>query len=90
VCSDWHFGGRWMTDPKTALQILKKYRFKKLVFIGDLFDSIRHLTDDEKKVVEYLKKLDVGKLYFKGNHDTDEHVRYIKDLGFEIVPEHEY
>jgi UDP-2,3-diacylglucosamine pyrophosphatase LpxH len=73
IISDLHLGSA-VSQPKKALAMLKGYSFRKLVLLGDIFDSLdfRHLNDDCWEFLKYVGKISREKKvrWVIGNHDV--------------------
>jgi UDP-2,3-diacylglucosamine pyrophosphatase LpxH len=75
IVSDTHLGSR-LSNSDHLLEILKDYRFKKLILLGDIFDDLNfnRLTKKDWNFLSYVRKLSSDKKDFEviwiiGNHD---------------------
>ena len=72
IISDLHLGSR-VSQPKKVLALLKNFSFRKLILLGDVFDSLdlRHLSSESWELLNYIGTLSrVCKVrWVKGNHD---------------------
>lgn len=72
IISDIHLGSFVSRADKT-LELLKKYSFKKLILLGDIFDDLNfsNLTQDHWKLLAYIGKISKTKKvrWIEGNHD---------------------
>ncbi len=72
IISDLHLGSS-VSQPERALELLKSFSFKKLILLGDVFDSLdfRHLTPEAWELLNYIGKIsrDRKVRWVKGNHD---------------------
>jgi len=74
IISDLHLGSS-VSQPKKVLEMLKKYSFRKLILLGDIFDSLdlRHFSEDSLKLIYYIGKIAKEKKvrWIQGNHDDE-------------------
>ncbi len=72
IISDIHLGSS-VAQPKKVLETLKKYSFKKLILLGDVFDNLnfKNLSQDGWELLQYFGKLSKTKKvrWVEGNHD---------------------
>lgn len=74
IISDLHLGSK-VSQPKKALEMLGDYEFRKLILLGDIFDSLdfRNLDADCWDFLNYIGKIsrnDYKKVrWVIGNHD---------------------
>lgn len=73
IISDLHLGSS-VSQPKKLLEMLKSYSFKKLILLGDIFDSLdlRYFSEDSLKLISYIGKISKEKKvrWVEGNHDA--------------------
>lgn len=75
IISDVHLGSK-VSRPKEALRTLRKYSFRRLILLGDIFDDLNfeRLTNDHLAFLSYIRSLSdlEGKpevVWVIGNHD---------------------
>ncbi len=72
VVSDIHLGSS-VSQPKKLLETLEKYSFRKLILLGDVFESLNfdNLSQDGWELLKYIGKLSRTKKvrWVEGNHD---------------------
>ena len=72
VISDLHLGSS-VSQPEKALALLKSYSFRKLILLGDIFDSLdfRDLSQECWDLLTYIGKISQDKKvrWVIGNHD---------------------
>ena len=72
IISDIHLGSS-VSQTKTLLGVLKKYSFKKLILLGDVFESLNfnHLSQENWEFLQYIGKISkTAKIrWVEGNHD---------------------
>lgn len=72
IISDLHLGSA-VSEPRKVLAMLRSYSFRKLVLLGDIFDSLdfRHLNADCWEFLNYVGKISKEKKvrWVIGNHD---------------------
>ena len=72
IISDIHLGSA-VAQPKKVLETLKKYSFRKLILLGDVFESLnfKNLSQDGWELLQYVGKLSKTKKvrWVEGNHD---------------------
>ncbi|MBD3238086.1 MAG: UDP-2,3-diacylglucosamine diphosphatase [Candidatus Moranbacteria bacterium] len=72
IVSDLHLGSK-MSRSRALIKLLKSYNFKKLILLGDIFDSLdfTDLTQQQWDFLTYLTKLSrqVKVRWVEGNHD---------------------
>lgn len=83
LISDVHLGSE-LSGSEPALAVLKKYEFKRLVLLGDIFDDLnfKRLNTQDWDFLSYIRKLSNPKrnidiVWIKGNHDPQ-----LEDLSF--------
>ncbi len=68
--------------------MLKKYSFRKLILLGDIFDSLdlRHFSEDSLKLISYIGKISKEKKvrWIQGNHDADLSEIFSAFLGAQV------
>lgn len=73
IISDIHLGTS-VSQSKEALAVIKKYSFRKLILLGDVFESLnfKNLSQDGWEFLSYIGKLSRTKKvrWVEGNHDT--------------------
>lgn len=73
ILSDLHLGSR-VAQPQKALKVLKSYSFRKLILLGDVFDSLdfRHLGPECWELLNHIGKIsrDTKVRWVWGNHDN--------------------
>jgi UDP-2,3-diacylglucosamine pyrophosphatase LpxH len=89
VFSDVHLGSP-TSRAYVLLNTLKKYRFKKLIIAGDMFDDIhfQHLTSSHWELLEHIGKISrrgVEVIWLEGNHDFKFYHFMAKMIG---IPAH--
>jgi UDP-2,3-diacylglucosamine pyrophosphatase LpxH len=72
IMSDLHLGSR-VSQAEKALKVLKNYNFRKLILLGDVFESMdfRNLTDECWDFLNYVGKISKDRKvrWVIGNHD---------------------
>jgi UDP-2,3-diacylglucosamine pyrophosphatase LpxH len=72
IISDLHLGSS-VSQPEKALEILKKFSFRKLILLGDIFDDLdfRNLSRGCWDLLNYIGKISKDKKvrWIIGNHD---------------------
>lgn len=72
IISDLHLGTR-VSQPKKVLELLKSYSFRKLILLGDIFDSLdfRNIPESSLELISYIGKIAEEKKvrWVIGNHD---------------------
>jgi len=74
IISDVHLGSN-VCEAKKLLKILKIYRFKRLIMVGDIFDNLnfKRLKKSQWKVLSYINMLaeipEIEFVWINGNHD---------------------
>jgi len=72
IISDLHLGTE-VSQPGKVLEMLKNYSFRKLILLGDVFDSMdfRHLKRDDWNLLNFIGELSRDKKvrWVIGNHD---------------------
>lgn len=72
IISDLHLGSR-VSQPKKVLAMLQSYSFRKLILLGDVFDSLdfRNIDKDCWELLNYIGKIAQDKKvrWVIGNHD---------------------
>ncbi len=72
IISDLHLGSK-VSQPEKVLEFLKSFSFRKLILLGDVFDSLdfRHLSPESWELLNYIGKISPEKKvrWVKGNHD---------------------
>ncbi|MFA7319114.1 MAG: metallophosphoesterase [Parcubacteria group bacterium] len=73
IISDLHLGSG-VSQPEKALKLLKSFSFRKLILLGDVFDSLdfRHLSAESWELLNYIGKISRDKKvrWVRGNHDN--------------------
>lgn len=74
ILSDLHLGTR-VSRSREARELLKKYDFRKLILLGDIFDDLNfdNLRDDDWKFISLIGKISkTNKVrWIEGNHDRN-------------------
>jgi UDP-2,3-diacylglucosamine pyrophosphatase LpxH len=72
IISDIHLGSS-VAQPRKVLKILQEYSFRKLILLGDVFESLnfKNLSQDGWELLQYIGKLSKTKKirWVEGNHD---------------------
>lgn len=72
IISDLHLG-TGVSQPKKVLELLKNYSFRKLILLGDIFDSLdfRNIPESSLELISYIGKVAEEKKvrWVIGNHD---------------------
>ncbi|MFA6338987.1 MAG: UDP-2,3-diacylglucosamine diphosphatase [Candidatus Paceibacterota bacterium] len=75
IFSDVHLGSE-VSRASTLLQVLKRYRFKRLIILGDMFDDLnfKRLKKEHWKLISYIRllsnpKRNIEVVWVLGNHD---------------------
>lgn len=72
IISDLHLGTS-VSQPKKVLELLKSYSFRKLILLGDIFDSLdfRNIPESSLELISYIGKVAEEKKvrWVIGNHD---------------------
>jgi len=72
IISDLHLGTS-VSQPEKVLELLKSYSFRKLILLGDIFDSLdfRHIPENTRELIIYIGKIAGEKKvrWVIGNHD---------------------
>jgi UDP-2,3-diacylglucosamine pyrophosphatase LpxH len=72
IISDLHLGTA-VSQPEKVLEILKGYSFRKLILLGDIFDSLdfRNIPKNSLELISYIGKIAKEKKvrWVIGNHD---------------------
>lgn len=72
IISDLHLGSS-VSQAEKALKLLKGYSFKKLILLGDVFESLdfRNLSKECWELLNYIGKISKDKKvrWIEGNHD---------------------
>lgn len=65
-----------LSGSEAALEILKKYKFKRLILLGDIFDNLnlKRINKNDWQFLSYIRKLsnpknDIEIVWIEGNHD---------------------
>lgn len=73
IVSDLHLGSK-ASQPEKVRKFLESFSFRKLVLLGDVFDSLdfRYLSSEAWELLRYIGKLSKDKKvrWVKGNHDN--------------------
>jgi len=73
IISDLHLGSG-VSQPEKVLKLLKSFSFRKLILLGDVFDSLdfRHLSAESWELLNYIGKISRDKKvrWVRGNHDN--------------------
>jgi len=87
IVSDIHLGSR-VSRASELLKLLKRYSFKKLILLGDIFEHLNfnNLTNEHWELLSYLKKIseDVEIIWIEGNHDVGLSKVMSNLVGFEV------
>jgi UDP-2,3-diacylglucosamine pyrophosphatase LpxH len=69
IISDLHLGSM-VAQPEKVLKLLKSYSFRKLILLGDVFDSLdfRHLSPECWELLNYIGQI---------SRDNDRKVRWV-------------
>ncbi|MBD3300633.1 MAG: UDP-2,3-diacylglucosamine diphosphatase [Candidatus Moranbacteria bacterium] len=74
IISDLHLGSQ-VSRSKEAVNLLKAYNFKKLILLGDIFDSLdfRDLKQKHWDFISYISKRSQKNkvIWVEGNHDKN-------------------
>jgi len=72
ILSDFHLGSK-VSRSKKAITLLKSYRFKKLILLGDIFESLNfnRLQESDWKLLSLISDFSKEKKvrWIEGNHD---------------------
>jgi UDP-2,3-diacylglucosamine pyrophosphatase LpxH len=72
IISDLHLG-TGVSQPEKVLELLRGYSFKKLILLGDIFDSLdfRNIPKNSLELISYIGKIAKEKKvrWVIGNHD---------------------
>ena len=72
IISDLHLGTS-VSRPEKVLELLKSYSFRKLILLGDIFDSLdfRDIPKSSLELISYIGKIAKEKKirWVIGNHD---------------------
>lgn len=75
IISDIHLGSE-VARPQHANEMLKKYYFKRLILLGDIFDDLnfKRLNKEHWNLLSHIRKLSNPKrkidvIWIEGNHD---------------------
>lgn len=72
IISDLHMGSG-VSQPEKVLKLIKSFSFRKLILLGDVFDSLdfRHLSPESWALLNHIGKISRDKKvrWVKGNHD---------------------
>jgi UDP-2,3-diacylglucosamine pyrophosphatase LpxH len=72
IISDLHLGTD-VSQPEKVLELLKSYTFRKLILLGDIFDSLdfRNIPKNSLELISYIGKISKEKKvrWIIGNHD---------------------
>ena len=74
IISDLHLG-TGVSQPKKVLELLKNFSFRKLILLGDIFDSMdfRKIPESSLELINYIGKIAEEKKvrWVIGNHDQE-------------------
>ncbi|OGF20718.1 hypothetical protein A2316_02665 [Candidatus Falkowbacteria bacterium RIFOXYB2_FULL_38_15] len=72
IISDLHLGSA-VSQPAQVLKMLQGYSFRKLILLGDIFDSLdfRNLSQEATALINFIGKISKEKKvrWIEGNHD---------------------
>lgn len=72
IISDLHLG-TGVSQPERVLELLKSYSFRKLILLGDVFDSLdfRNIPEKSLELIHYIGRISKEKKvrWIIGNHD---------------------
>jgi len=87
IISDLHLGSS-VSQPAKVLEMLKGYSFKKLILLGDIFDSLdlRDLSEESWALIHHIGKISKEKKvrWIEGNHDQGLAEIFSAFLGAEV------
>ena len=96
LISDIHLGSP-VSRAKAVLANLKRYHFRRLIILGDLFDDLNftRLTRDDWELLSYFRKLSNPKygvevVWVWGNHDLFSSDAISHLIGANITEEYEW
>ncbi len=94
LVSDIHLGTS-VSRPGDLLNVLKKYRYKRLVLLGDVFDDLNFdgMNEEHWELLAYIQALnatsDIEVVWIRGNHDKKKLIKIISRLlGLSVVREY--
>ncbi|HCN37968.1 MAG: metallophosphoesterase family protein [Ignavibacteria bacterium] len=77
IISDIHLGSA-VSRPKKVKETLEKYKFSRLILLGDIFDDLnfKRLKKDHWNLLSFIRKLsnpekEIDVIWVNGNHDED-------------------
>lgn len=74
ILSDFHLGSR-VSRSKKIYELLKDFKFKKLILLGDVFESLNfgHLKENDWKLLSLISEFSKTRKvkWVRGNHDRD-------------------
>lgn len=88
IISDIHLGSG-SSRTVVLLETLRKYPYKKLIVLGDLYEKGSDFTDEHFAIVTYLRNHREKVIYVDGNHDPAEE-GLISIIGVEPVKKYEF
>ena len=93
IISDLHLGSL-VSHPKEALELLKSYSFRKLILLGDVFDSLdfRDLDRDCWDLLNYIGEISKNKKvrWIEGNHDKGLSRMFSALLGAKVYQQYHW
>lgn len=96
ILSDIHLGSD-VCRAESVIETLKKYRFKKLILLGDIFDSLnfKRLKKKHWDLLSFVRKLSNPKnnievIWVEGNHDEGLSMITSHFLGIRIYKEYKW
>ncbi|TRZ64140.1 UDP-2,3-diacylglucosamine diphosphatase [bacterium] len=94
IISDIHLGSE-VSRPKQVVEMLEKYKFKRLILLGDIFDHLNfaRLKKTHWNMLSYIRKLSNPKnfidvIWVEGNHDEGLTEIMSHLIGIEVLKEY--
>ncbi len=91
IISDIHLGSS-VSQPQKVLKLLKSYFFRKLILLGDIFESLdfRDLNQDCRELLSYIGKISKDRKvrWIEGNHDKGLSEMFGSLLGAKVYSEY--
>ncbi|MCX7832949.1 MAG: metallophosphoesterase [Ignavibacteria bacterium] len=96
IISDIHLGSD-VSRAKELKELLKNFRFKRLILLGDIFDDLnfRRLKRSHWKFLSYIRNLsnpknNISVIWVEGNHDTGLSKITSHFLGIKVYKEYRW
>lgn len=96
IVSDIHLGSE-VSRPKSVMEVLQKYNFRRLILLGDIFDDLnfKRLKKEHWDLLSYIRKLSkprkkIEVVWVEGNHDEGLSELMSHLIGIKVFVEYEW